>query len=381
MRKSSRNSHIVALLGAFVNAFVCYSGHTMDQFEAQDKPAITLLTMDLVQELSCYLTNKRLYILSRIIPDFNQSVVHIDLARYELRDNVQLLGNIEFQSIMTQFPKLRSLDLTHRNVAIKKDNFSPLMPLTNLTSLILETCSITNNNLINLATLINLTLTNLTKLNLGGNLIGNEGLFHLKGLTKLNQLNLRQNYDIRDEGLNHLNELTNLTDLNLSNIKITCRAVEHLTTLINLQSLNLDNCIAVNNIGISALTRFSSLTTLNLFCTTKGHEEFLHLKSFPALTSLSLYSGNTGCKLTDKTLDHLTILNQLSNLNLYGNNYGLTNEGLKHLTLLTNLQALAISYSPNITLEGLSNLKKLPKIRYLYFDNKDIPHAEDFANL
>ncbi len=81
-------------------------------------------------------------------------------------------------------------------------------------------------------------LTKLNGLDLSHNQITDAGLVHLKGLTNLNKLYLHLT-PITDAGLVHLQGLTKLQSLDISYTRITDAGLEHLKGLTNLERLNL----------------------------------------------------------------------------------------------------------------------------------------------
>ncbi len=81
-------------------------------------------------------------------------------------------------------------------------------------------------------------LTKLNGLDLSHTPITDAGLVHLKGLTNLNKLYLHLT-PITDAGLVHLKRLTKLQSLDLSYTRITDAGLEHLKGLTNLEQLNL----------------------------------------------------------------------------------------------------------------------------------------------
>jgi hypothetical protein len=81
-------------------------------------------------------------------------------------------------------------------------------------------------------------LAKLNGLDLSHTPITDTGLVHLKGLTKLNNLYLHLT-QITDAGLVHLKGLTKLQSLDFSYTRITDAGLEHLKGLTNLGRLNL----------------------------------------------------------------------------------------------------------------------------------------------
>ena len=97
------------------------------------------------------------------------------------------------------------------------------------------------------------------ELNLWSTLITDAGLVHIKGMTKLKQLNLLFNKKVTDAGLVNLKGLTKLENLGLTNTNITDAGLVHLKGLTNLQTLSLSRC---NNITDAGLVHLKGLTTL-----------------------------------------------------------------------------------------------------------------------
>jgi Leucine-rich repeat (LRR) protein len=90
------------------------------------------------------------------------------------------------------------------------------------------------------AGLVHLTgLSNLKRLSLDWCDVTDEELEHLKGLAKLQTLDLAVNTYITDAGLVHLKGLTGLQTLDLRLTKITDAGLVHLKGMIKLQKLNL----------------------------------------------------------------------------------------------------------------------------------------------
>ena len=61
-----------------------------------------------------------------------------------------------------------------------------------------------------------------------GSKVTDEGLVHLKALTELETLELRDANNVTDEGLKHVKGLTNLRWLMLTNTKVTDEGVKNL---------------------------------------------------------------------------------------------------------------------------------------------------------
>ena len=97
---------------------------------------------------------------------------------------------------------------------------------------------------------------------LSGQKITDAGLEHLKSLTSLMILDLKDT-QVTDAGLKHLNGLTSLTVLFLDNTQITDAGLVHLKGLTSLNALFLDNT-QVTDAGLEHLQGLTSLNTLFL---------------------------------------------------------------------------------------------------------------------
>ena len=91
----------------------------------------------------------------------------------------------------------------------------------------------------------------------------NEQLVYVKGLAKLETLDLQNCRQITDAGLLHLKGLTNLTSLVLAGTRVTDTGMVHLKGLANLETLLLDNT-KITNAGLVHLKGLAKLQTLNL---------------------------------------------------------------------------------------------------------------------
>lgn len=151
-------------------------------------------------------------------------------------------------------------------------------------------------------------LSELERLDIGFTRISGSGLVNLKGMARLETLWLTQCNNLRDDELGNLIELHRLKDLSLTSTNITDMGLQHLKTLTNLEKLNLTNT-----------------------------------------------------KLKGTGLIYLKNLNKLRELILVSTM--IDDAGLEHLKELTNLKLLYLDHAPNVTDNGVNDLKKaLPNL-------------------
>ncbi len=86
----------------------------------------------------------------------------------------------------------------------------------------------------------------------------------LSNLPPLRLLDLAENRNVTDEGIQHLKKLTQLTELNLSSCSIHNTAIEALANLSHLRRLNLSYCNRLTDGAIKPLRRLDHLSYLDL---------------------------------------------------------------------------------------------------------------------
>jgi hypothetical protein len=95
--------------------------------------------------------------------------------------------------------------------------------------------------------------------------ITDAGLAHLKGLTKLEQLNVRDCDKLTDAGLAHLKGLTKLERLNISWCdNITGAGLVHLKGLTKLERLDITDSRKLTGVGLAHLKGLPKLKQLSL---------------------------------------------------------------------------------------------------------------------
>jgi hypothetical protein len=155
-----------------------------------------------------------------------------------------------------------------------------------------------------------------------------------------------------DEDLTHLKELTGLQDLNLrNNKKVTDMGVEALTALKGLRSLNIGGT-AVTDAGVQRLKELPALQKLELRDDTKVTDAGVEsLKDMTGLQSLDL----GGTQLTNAGLPYLKNLKSLQFLDLWQTK--ITDAGMQNLTDLKELKRLIVHDDPKVTGAGMQIVK------------------------
>jgi hypothetical protein len=242
--------------------------------------------------------------------------------------------------------------------------------------------------------------------------VSDAGLEHLKGKANLVVLDLRDCPTISDAGLAHLAGLSKLRDLKVWGSQITSAGMEAIGKLTGLRVLSLQdtavsddgmaklkNCgqleqlilmrspvgnegmatvgtfqklrildlrgTSVSDEGMKQLAQLENLQELDLSETIVGNDGLAHLKGLPKLVDLNLWAARVG----DAGMVHVGAMTQLKRLNLDnvrfpGDNVFLTDEGLKQLAGLKDLEWLHVGKT-EITDAGLKQLAGFKKLKHL----------------
>jgi serine/threonine protein kinase len=166
------------------------------------------------------------------------------------------------------------------------------------------------------------------------------------------------NQIIDDAGLERLKGLNKLQHLNLSHTRVGDAGLEHITGLSNLTFLGLGACWRVGDAGLARLGKaFPNLSTLYLGGTQVSDAGLVHLKQLTKLTRLTI----NVTRVSDTGLGHIKALTKLESLDL--SKTQVSDTGLKLLTGLSNLTELYLIDTP-ITTDGIAALQKaLPKCK------------------
>lgn len=204
-------------------------------------------------------------------------------------------------------------------------------------------------------------LTNLDRLWVYATPISNEGLIHIRQLKNLTSLNVGYT-KVTEEGLDQILELENLTFLHIGGSKITDAGVARLKQLKALRYLDI-NGNPITDAGLAHLKELPQLMWMNLSATEITDVGLIHLKEMKKLTRLE-FRKNKG--LTDAGLIHLGEMNQLTGLFLEELN--ITDAGLISLKGLKNLTVLSLAGTP-ITDAGLAHLNSVRSLDDLNLSN------------
>ena len=223
---------------------------------------------------------------------------------------------------------VRAIGITSAPVA---GGLHRLVGLTELQSLVLTNCQVTNADLAHvggLGTLKELVVR--TEAEPGR--VTDAGLAHLAKLTQLKILTLA-GQPVTDAGLAHLSELTSLKEVGFAGTRITGTGFAHLRKSTGLEEIH----------GIGTPTDLG----------------MAHLPHYKLLTYVDL---GDGLNVTDTGLKHLAGLAHLEKV--IAHNSRLTDDGLKALSGLIRLRALGAD-GTGLTDEGVSQLKSFPHLESL----------------
>ncbi len=201
---------------------------------------------------------------------------------------------------------------------------------------------------------------------LRGTKISDSALVHLKGLTKLQILDLGGT-PITDAGLEHLEGLTNLRVLDLRTAPVTDAGLKHLQALRGLRSLNLWGT-RIQGQGFKALQGKLILNHVGLGNTPLTDDGLQALGTLRTLNYLDL----SGTRITDAGVKHLQGLKWLKRLGLAGTE--ISDAGLAHLKGMSILAELSLGKT-QITDAGLASLLRLPALHSVGLSDTRITDA------
>jgi hypothetical protein len=174
---------------------------------------------------------------------------------------------------------------------------------------------------------------------------GADGIRQLAGLQELEELHL-VGHDVPAEAL----VFDRLTSLSLGGPGVDDACADRIATCRNLKSLSL-SYTSISDDGMRQLATLPALARLEIDSHVITDDGISHLKSLKQLTHLSMRAS----RLTDETLTHLAEIDSLVRLDLHGSGHS------------------GSVFGELFTVEGLKQLKALPKLRTLWLMNLQSP--------
>ena len=192
----------------------------------------------------------------------------------------------------------------------------------------------------------------------------NQDMQLLSKLTSIIDLNLNCQ-PILDDGINHIRNLSKLRNLGVVKAELTDKAMPTLATLAELQRLHLADNSNITDEGIkhlSTLANLKGLSVVGTAITDKG------MKSIGKLENLeALFLENT--KITDEGLKHISNLKKISTITLIDTE--ITDEGMRVLAELPELRLLFLD-GTKITSDGMKHLVNLKELNSVYLDRTKV---------
>jgi len=211
-------------------------------------------------------------------------------------------------------------------------------------------------------------LKNLVELDLGGKYSHHDDL--------LGEISYTSSGSITGEHMKTIGELTSLVSLNLNeNFDISGEGMKNLSTLTSLLHLQLKS-VVMKDQDLEYLSNLKKLKKLDI--STSGNVSFhgqeynlsdtglKHLENLTNLEDINL-SGNH--LISDEGLKSLSQMNNLSHLNLNGTK--ISDKGMQLISQLKKLDELNLS-STKISDEGLKNLPQMYRLSHLNLSNTKI---------
>ncbi len=287
---------------------------------------------------------------------------------------------------LTVAPQLRGLLLSNVGAKIADGDLAPVAKHPDLEMLqVNETLSLTDGVFAHLTG-----LKRLEFLSLQGTGITDAGLERLPALPRLKTLHLMTTRstgavlaklegaplesasfaDFRDEHAPLWRRFPRMRDLRLSGSPITGATIEEIGRMAQLTSLDLDRCARLTDADFAPLARCLLLQRLNVDKTAAGDAAAAAISGLNSLGDLRL----GGPALTDAGARTLCAAVSLRSLSIQSDATSLTDEGLRDIWRLRNLQSLEIA-APGVTGSGLSALHELPDLKTLSLQSRGLTDA------
>jgi internalin A len=222
-----------------------------------------------------------------------------------------------------------------------------------------------------------------TSLDLSLTHITDQGMQEIKGLSKVEDLNLYYTEYVTDEGIAAIKDWKRLKRLNLHGTKVGDTGLEHIAGITTLESLNVGSTL-MTDVGLERLANLQNLRQLTMGGNELGDAGLQALRQMPGLIYLDL-SGRQGTDknvwtiaMSDTGLAAVLSLKQLRELRfactsigvgIEGAKFGevsmltVTPEWLERLRSLTKLEKLKVQGCNRITDANIPILTAMPSLR------------------
>ncbi|MBN2588988.1 MAG: sigma-70 family RNA polymerase sigma factor [Sedimentisphaerales bacterium] len=224
--------------------------------------------------------------------------------------------------------------------------------------------------------------------------VTDESLRYISELKNLESLSVIKP-DISDEGIKYIAKLTNLKQLNISGKRLTNKAIEELAPLKSLIELAIGGD-AISVSGLKHLNNFKNLKYLNMQGIKQDNSEIMDISGLTELVDMILFlnaemnyrdgSLSNIARFRDEDWACLANLTKLNRLQISG--FGITDNGMKYLSGLKNLESLSIQClrEVGITDKGIQCLADLSKLNRLtimdgHFTDKSLDYLSNLPAL
>ena len=294
-------------------------------------------------------------------------------------------------------PFLDSLDVSS-NYHINRNGMSEIAKLTGLTDLNIFHNQVEDRSIEPLTN-----LKKLVSLDIGFNEISDTAIKTISLFSNLTYLSFGKNF-ITNVAVEDLVKLTKLNNLNIKGTHMGVEGIEGLANFPNLTCLALSlNCFfnnQFNNQKVKELSQYTKLLSLNISLGELGDEGIKELTPLINLTSLNAEAirKNANTPLSIAGIREIAKFINLKNLNIANNRFGdvgagpltnlinltdiktgyneMTDAGVIIFTHLTNLIYLNIEYNLSVSINGVTTLMTLPKLKSLNITATNIRKKE-----
>jgi hypothetical protein len=226
---------------------------------------------------------------------------------------------------------------------------------------------------------------------LDGTQVTDAGLEHLKGLSQLRTLNLKDT-QVTDAGLKRLKGLSQLQSLDLANTRATDAGLEYLNGLTQLQTLFLEGT-QVTDAGLEhlkGLTQLRWLAVNGTRVTDAGAKDLQQALPQVRITPPVLSTAEPNAEQAKKAIAEIENLGGRVKVDerspgkpvvlVYLDGTKVTDAGLEHLNGLTQLRWLALN-GTRVTDAGLAHLKGRSQLRELELWGTQVPRDTNYVRV